>query len=118
MKHDVCKQEELLPGEMRVVYINDKTPVVVGCNMKREYFAIRDVCPHQGARLSKGKLTWNTVSDEPCVYGVAQEGEILRCPWHSFDYDTKTGQCLADPQHLKVKTYTVTVEEGHILLVI
>lgn len=114
-RHVVCSKEELPPGEMRVFALNKKTSIAVGCNREHEYFAVRDVCPHQGAQLSRGKLTWKTVADEPCTYGIERDGEILRCPWHSFDYDTRTGQSLADPK-FQAKTYKVSEENGKIVL--
>lgn len=115
MKQVVCKQSELKPGELKVVYINERTAVVVGCNAKQEYFAVRDLCPHQGARLSGGKLTWKTEASEPCQYHVAREGEILRCPWHSFDYDVMTGESIVE-KNIKVKTYKVIVDKDYILI--
>jgi nitrite reductase (NADH) small subunit len=116
LKHIVCNQEEIVSGEMRAYLINNKTSIVVGCNKNNEYFAVRDVCPHQGARLSQGELTWNTISNEPSTYEITREGEIIRCPWHSFDFDTKSGQCMAAPQRMKVKTYKVIVEDGRVVV--
>lgn len=116
MKQVVCREHEMKPGEMRVVYIQNKKPVIVTCNSNREYFALLDSCPHQGARLSQGTLTWKTVSEEPCSYGIEKEGEILRCPWHSFDFDVRTGSCLGDPDHLRTKIYRVSIEDGNIVL--
>ncbi|HET7269673.1 MAG TPA: Rieske (2Fe-2S) protein [Rubrobacter sp.] len=72
-------------------------PVVVVCSAVGEYHAIRGICPHQGALLGRGHLWSLTVSEEPGVYGLAEKAEILRCPWHSFDYDVKTGRCVSDP---------------------
>jgi 3-phenylpropionate/trans-cinnamate dioxygenase ferredoxin subunit len=65
--------------------------------------------------LGAGQLTSLTISDEPGNYELAKHGEVLRCPWHSFDYDVTTGQCVSDPR-LRVKTYPVHIEDGYVLV--
>lgn len=112
MKLKVCRQKELLPGERKVI-MKGKIPVIVFCNNDYEYFAIHGVCPHQGALLEGGEQTWLTMSQEQGTYRVERLNEILRCPWHSFDYDLKSGECVTDCK-LKVKTYIVQVEDGYI----
>jgi nitrite reductase/ring-hydroxylating ferredoxin subunit len=44
------------------------------------------------------------------------EGRILRCPWHGFEFDLATGRSLADPTRLRVKTYSVVVENGQLVI--
>lgn len=113
-KHVVCREGELAPGQMRTLR-DAEAPVVVVCSAAGEYHAVRGICPHQGALLGRGHLWSLTLSEEPGVYGLAEKAEILRCPWHSFDYDVKTGRCVSDPR-LRVRTYPVSVEDGHIVV--
>lgn len=113
-KQVVCREEELAPGKMKTLR-NGGVPIVVVCSAVGEYHAVRGICPHQGALLGRGHLWSLTVSEEPGVYGLAEKAEILRCPWHSFDYDVKTGRCVSDPR-LRVRTYPVSVEDGHIVV--
>jgi 3-phenylpropionate/trans-cinnamate dioxygenase ferredoxin subunit len=49
-------------------------------------------------------------SSGPGDYGWARAGEILRCPWHAWEFDIKTGKAVVDPQKVRVKTYEVSVE--------
>jgi nitrite reductase/ring-hydroxylating ferredoxin subunit len=44
-----------------------------------------------------------------------REGEILKCPWHQWEFDIKTGQALYDPD-LRVRTYKVVQEGNEIVL--
>lgn len=112
MKQVVCREDELGPGQMQTV-MKGRVPVVVVCSASGEYYAVRGMCPHQGGMLGDGQLTSLTVSDKPGAYGLEKHGEVLRCPWHSFDYDVTTGQCVGDPR-LRVKTYSTFVEDGWI----
>ena len=50
--------------------------------------------------------------DEPGRYRVSRHGEMLRCPWHGWEFDLRTGQSWCDPEHTWVKSYNVTVEPG------
>lgn len=114
MKQVVCRQDEVAPGAMRV-FMKGKVPIVVLCNEQSEYYAVRGICPHQGGMLGAGQLTSLTVSDEPGVYELTKHGEVLRCPWHSFDYDVTTGRCVSDPR-LRLKIYPVHLENGYIVV--
>jgi 3-phenylpropionate/trans-cinnamate dioxygenase ferredoxin subunit len=40
-----------------------------------------------------------------------REGEILRCPWHGWEFDLATGRSVFDPNRTRVKSYPVEVEE-------
>ena len=42
-----------------------------------------EICPHIGGPLSEGRL-----EDDGCA---------LRCPWHGYKYDTRTGACVENP---------------------
>jgi nitrite reductase (NADH) small subunit len=114
VKRVVCGSEDLGRGQMLVAWIV-RVPVVVVCTGSNDYYAVRGICPHQGAMLGAGQLTSLTASDEPGTYELVEHGELLRCPWHSFDYDVKTGRCVSDPR-LRVKTYPVTVEGDHLVI--
>jgi nitrite reductase/ring-hydroxylating ferredoxin subunit len=35
------------------------------------------------------------------------------CPWHGYEYDLKTGECIGN-RKLKLKNYKVAVREGNI----
>ena len=45
----------------------------------------------------------------PGEYRWAREGEILRCPWHGWEFDLTTGRSIFNPHRTRVKRYEVTV---------
>jgi nitrite reductase (NADH) small subunit len=114
MKQVVCRREELGPGQMLVVS-KGRAPVVVICSESNDYYAVRGICPHQGGLLGAGQLTSLTAPGDPGVYELEKHGEVLRCPWHSFDYDVKTGLCVSDPS-LRIRTYPVYLEGDHLVI--
>jgi 3-phenylpropionate/trans-cinnamate dioxygenase ferredoxin subunit len=78
--------------------------------------AVRGICAHQGGLLGEGVLSWLVSSGgEPGTYALSRRAEILRCPWHSYEYDIATGRCLTDPK-LRLRTYPVRVEGSDIVI--
>jgi 3-phenylpropionate/trans-cinnamate dioxygenase ferredoxin subunit len=85
---------------------------IVVFNVGGELFALSDRCPHKGASLSQGKLTGAVASSEPGRYAISRLGEILRCPWHGWEFDMRTGKSWCDPRRIRLKNYRVSVEPG------
>jgi 3-phenylpropionate/trans-cinnamate dioxygenase ferredoxin subunit len=90
----VAKVGELAPGSHRVVDVDGAAVVVF--NLGGEYFAIEDVCTHDG-----GQLTGGTV-----------EGEEIVCPRHGARFSIRTGEALTAPAYEPVAKFPVRVENG------
>ena len=110
----VCNVDELPPWQMRTVMAKG-VPMVVAHAPEGTYRAVRGICAHQGGMLGAGVLSHLVSADEPGTYELSRRGEILRCPWHSYEYDIATGQCLTDPK-LRVRTYPVRIEAGKVVV--
>ena len=50
------------------------------------------------------------VSDEPLQLRITRNGEIVRCPWHGWEFDILSGRSVYNPHRMRVKTYDVAVE--------
>jgi nitrite reductase/ring-hydroxylating ferredoxin subunit len=74
-----------------------------------ELFAVRNRCPHQGGPLCLGPTTGLLESDAPGQRVYQRHGEILRCPWHGWEFDLRDGRSIVDPQGIRVKSYDVVV---------
>jgi nitrite reductase/ring-hydroxylating ferredoxin subunit len=106
----VATVSEIAPGSRKIVEIAGRSIGVF--NVGGEFYALRNRCPHQGGPLCQGRLAGTVASPKPGVYEYARDGEILRCPWHGWEFDLKTGQSWFDPAGTRVRTYAVTVELG------
>jgi 3-phenylpropionate/trans-cinnamate dioxygenase ferredoxin subunit len=40
---------------------------------------------------------------------------MLRCPWHGWEFDIRTGQSWCHPESVKARTYKVEVVPGETL---
>lgn len=61
-----------------------------------QYYAIEDVCTHDGGELASGEL----------------EGEEIVCPRHGARFNIKTGEVTAPPAYEPVATFPVRVHNG------
>jgi nitrite reductase (NADH) small subunit len=109
-RHVICKSSELPPGERKIVEIEGRSIGIF--NIDNSYYAMKNVCPHYKAELCKGVVTGMPLpTNEPGEFIWGREGEIIRCPWHGWEFDLKTGKSIYDPHKMLVKTYEVKVEE-------
>jgi nitrite reductase/ring-hydroxylating ferredoxin subunit len=109
-RHVVAAVGEIAPGGRKLVKVAGRALVVF--NLGGEFFALGDRCPHKGGSLSQGKLTGLVESSVPGEYRYSRRGEILRCPWHSWEFDVRTGRSWCDPERLRARNYAVSVEAG------
>lgn len=78
-------------GSGRVVEVGDRSIAIF--NVDGSFFATDNTCAHRGGPLGEGEL----------------EGEVVTCPWHSWEYNVRTGISLTTPS-ASVKTYDVQVD--------
>ena len=109
-KHVVASVEEIAPGTCKVVTIKGREIGVF--NVNNEFFALINRCPHQGAPLCQGAIVSRLVAPSPGEYRLERQGEMLRCPWHCWEFDIRTGQSYCDPKRFRARAYPVNVEPG------
>lgn len=109
-RHVIAQIDELPPGARKLVTI-DGRPIAV-FNIKGEFFGLMNRCPHQGASLCEGPLIGLARSKNPGEIEYTKLGEIIRCPWHGWEFDVRTGQSYCDPRRFRVKAYAAQVEAG------
>ncbi|MEX2641832.1 MAG: Rieske (2Fe-2S) protein [Acetobacterales bacterium] len=109
-KHVVATVGDIPPGQRKLVTVKGREIVVF--NSGGEFFGLFNRCPHQGGRLCEGVLIGLVESDEPGQYAYSRRGEILRCPWHGWEFDIRTGQSWCEPERIRARPYDVEVEPG------
>ena len=88
----VAKVGEIPPGGVKVVRLADQEIAVF--NLAGGYYAIDDVCTHDGGPLAEGSI----------------DGDAIECPRHGARFDIRTGAVLTMPATVPVPTYAVRVE--------
>lgn len=88
----VAQQGDIPAGEGKTFELGGRLIAVF--NRNGEYFAIDDLCPHQGASLGAGHLD--------------EEG-VVACPWHAWRFCVADGKWCDNPT-LGVDTFPVRLE--------
>src|SRR6202012_5253386 len=113
-RHIVATVDEIAPGTCKIVTVKGREIGVFHVN--NEFFALINRCPHQGAQLCRGVLLSKLESPGPGEYSLTRQGEMLRCPWHCWEFDIRTGQSLCDPNSVQARAFDVAVEPGKTLV--
>ena len=91
----LLKREELAAGEMRKVETGG-CPLAV-FNLEGHFYATSDTCTHATASLTQGEIV---------------DGDLIACPVHDGQFHIPTGQAVAFPCTVDLRTYRV-IEEGN-----
>jgi 3-phenylpropionate/trans-cinnamate dioxygenase ferredoxin component len=97
---EICRVDELPPGQHRLVEWDDLEIGVFNCG--GNLYAIEDRCSHDD-----GELLYGEVDPERCT---------VECPRHGSVFDLRTGKPLNLPAYVPVDTFPVSVEDGVIKL--
>jgi 3-phenylpropionate/trans-cinnamate dioxygenase ferredoxin subunit len=87
-----CKAAEIPKGGMKCVAVARERVLIA--QVDGRFFALRDMCGHKNAPLSRGRL----------------DGHIVECPLHFAQFDVRTGRLVDGPVSAEVPSYEVLVE--------
>ncbi len=122
----VGKISEFKDGDRRIVFLGDHEIGVFREN--GTFYAYSNYCLHQGGpacegltiakveeRISEGltiaKVEERIMPDKTSKGLYFSDTELhFVCPWHGYEYDIKTGECVSD-RKLKLRKYEV-IEKG------
>lgn len=107
----VCRADEVTTGTAKIVRI--RTLSVGLFRLGDEIHALLNVCPHRGAPLCEGPQCGTTATDGNAEFAYVRDNEIVRCAWHGWEFDIRSGAHLVDPS-VKARTFPVSVEAGNV----
>jgi nitrite reductase (NADH) small subunit len=93
-KYLACSVAELLEKGRLIVTV--KGMEVGHFQVNGQTFAWRNVCPHAAAPVCKGVVCGTRMPSLVYEYEYGRDQEVLRCPWHGWEFDLRTGRHLAD----------------------
>lgn len=91
---NVAPEGEIRQGHCKLVDVDDEMIAVY--NLGGRYYAIEDLCTHDGGELASGEI----------------EGDEVICPRHGARFCIRTGQALTPPAYEDVHCFPVRVENG------
>ena len=96
--HKVAKVSDIQPGQVISVLVEGEEIAV--CNVDGSFFAIADICSHDGGSLDQGEL----------------EGDIIECPRHGAQFNIRTGEVVQRPAVVPIDTYVIQIQGDDILV--
>jgi 3-phenylpropionate/trans-cinnamate dioxygenase ferredoxin component len=87
-------------GDGQTISIPVGRRIIAVARSGESYFAVEDVCTHDGAALTGGAI----------------EGMEIICPRHGARFCLRSGAALTPPAYEPLRTFKVRVEAGRILL--
>ena len=87
------------PREGMARIMLDGTAVLLA-HVDGEYFALDDMCSHEDAWLTQGRL----------------DGDKVKCPLHGSRFCLRTGEPLEEPADEPVRCYPVTVHPDRLVI--
>lgn len=97
---DVVPESELGPGQSKLVNID--TMMVAVFNLDGDFYAIEDICSHDGSPMLGCGL-----KQDDLVFG-----DQIVCPRHGARFSIRTGEALTPPAYEPVTTFPVRIENG------
>ncbi len=89
---------DIQPSQMKEVQVDGESICIV--NVEGKYYAIGNICTHEGGPLADGNL----------------EGYEVECPWHSSKFDVRTGEVKEPPASEPEPVYQIKVDGNNILI--
>ena len=112
-KYFACKTTEVPENTARIVKIKSLS---VGIFKQDDgYFALLNVCPHKGAALCEGPVCGTTKTTDTVEFVYERAGQIVRCAWHGWEFDIRSGESLVDP-NIRARRFPVSVDAGDIYI--
>ena len=94
----VADTKDIQPSHMKEVQVEGENICIV--NVEGKYYAIGNICTHEGGPLADGTL----------------EGYEVECPWHGSKFDVRTGEVTSPPASESEPVYEVKVDGNSILI--
>jgi len=113
MEWHVGKVSDFAEGDRRVFQLGNREVGVFRRNGR--FYAYENLCLHQGGPVCEGMIVGKVepVLDEGQAFlgeRFSEEDMHIACPWHGFEYNIETGECITD-RRLRLRSYEVVEGE-------
>ena len=105
--------EDFRERQVRVIEVAQRQVGIV--RWHGDFFAISNVCPHQGGPLCRGRLSARLAAVEPGNLVLDDSIPVIACPWHGWEFDVRTGRAILESAE-RVRTFCIRVDAGRVLL--
>lgn len=79
-------------------------------------YAFSNRCPHQGAPMSFARTAGTMLPSEPDEYDFGLEGLIVKCPWHAYEFNVRTGESVCNIIRARLPVYQTEIRDDEVFL--
>jgi nitrite reductase/ring-hydroxylating ferredoxin subunit len=97
-KIELCNAADVADGAVLRVEAGALTVAVF--NLAGTFYVTDDACTHGPGSLAEGYV----------------EGEVVECNFHGGQFNIRTGEVVAPPCMVPIKTYPAAVEDGKVVI--
>jgi nitrite reductase/ring-hydroxylating ferredoxin subunit len=109
-EHLVGRLDELPMRKVHRIEIEGRTVGIIRTDAG--VFAIGNHCPHQGGPMCFGHVTGTMLPSGPDQYVYGEDGLVIQCPWHAYEYRVDTGESVGQVVRGRVPVYKTEVRDG------
>ncbi len=95
---ELCSTAEVSEGA--ALKVEAAGLVLTVFNVDGEFYVTDDLCTHGPGSLSEGYI----------------EGDVVECNFHNGQFNIRTGEVVAPPCMIPIKTYPTRVEDGKVVI--
>jgi nitrite reductase (NADH) small subunit len=81
-----------------------------------EVYVFADHCPHHGAPMCFAQVVGTMLPSEPNEFNYDLDGLVVRCPWHAYEFDVRTGKAMGDIIRSRLMIYHTEVRGEDVFL--
>ncbi len=94
-----CAKRERRAPRWVFFYTEQRSKIAV-FNVDGEYYVMDDLCTHGPGSLSEGYI----------------DGDVVECNFHNGQFNIKSGEVVAPPCMVPMRTYKTVVENGRVVI--
>jgi nitrite reductase (NADH) small subunit len=110
--HCVGPLDDFPSDEPREVRLDAQSLVILRCD--DAIHAFRNECPHQGAPLCSGRFAGTMVPSEPGTLEYGLRRDVIRCPWHGWEFRVSSGQAVFGISSRRLAKYETDLRGGDV----
>lgn len=119
---------EIYVGKVTDFIENDRRIVTSGSleigvlHRDGEFYAYQNLCVHQGGPACEGLIiakVEDVIAADKTYHGQRFSPDEIHfvCPWHGYEYDLRTGECVGD-RRKRLRKFDVVRKDGAVYVVV
>jgi nitrite reductase (NADH) small subunit len=81
-----------------------------------EIYAFADHCPHHGGPMCYAQVAGTMLPSEPNEFRYDLDGLVVKCPWHAYEFDVRTGRAIGDIIRGRLMVYRTEVRDRKVFI--